>query len=171
MAIGAGLCFAAITVHVKMADKLGAPISSAKLHWSRASNCWHAKLFFMYGPIFSRTIGSTSSLCVMDNSSRFTLNITTGQGKGSVWYLNRPYIKAWQFESNMWVWKVLIAFLSRFHPTPCQCQNPAEFALQDVLLRWKPAVSCSSTGSRFRCFGSVASKSRGTHIFRRIRVA
>lgn len=86
-------------------------------------------------------------------------------------YLNRLYIKAWQFESDMWVCKVLIASTSRFYPFCCQCQNPAELALQDVLLRWKPAVSCSSTGSRFWCFGSVASKSRGAHIFCRIRVA
>lgn len=75
----------------------------------------------------------------------------------------------------IWQWHVSLesanSLPSWLHPTPCQCQNPAELALQHVLLRWKPAVSCSSAGSRFRCFGSVASKSRGTHIFRRIRVA
>ena len=48
MAIDAGLSSAAITVHVKMADELGAPISSAKvalverqrlLAWKSCSSC------------------------------------------------------------------------------------------------------------------------------------
>lgn len=134
------------------------------------------KLLFMYRPTFFPAEQLTARVPYMSRTaSRDSLWILPQvRGKGSVRYLNIPYIKAWQSESDMWVWKVLIAFQSWFHPThrpPCQCQNPAEFALQDVLLRWKPAVSCSSTGSRFRCFGSVASKSRGTHIFRRIRVA
>lgn len=67
MAIGAGLSFVAITVHVKMADKLGVPIPSAKLIRLRAKVCWHGKQFFMCRPIYCRTNDSTISLCVMDS--------------------------------------------------------------------------------------------------------
>lgn len=140
--------------------------------------CWHGKLFFscIGQPIVEQLVSNgTSSLFVRSCYGQLvrihSKYYHRSEERRFVGILNRPHIKAGQFESDMRVWKVLIASPSRFHPTSCQCQNPAEFALQDVLLRWKPAVSCSSTGSRFRCFGSVASKSRGTHIFRRIRVA
>lgn len=79
-----------------------------------------------------------------------------------------------QFDSAMRVWKVLIAF-----PGLIPSKPPAKmplfanvrirlnfFALQHFLLRWKPSSpSRGSAGSRFRRFGSVASKSRGARIY------
>lgn len=71
MAMSAGLSFVAISVHVKMADTLGAPIPSANFIWFRAKIGWHEKQYFEWRPGYSRTNDSTISLCVMASESGF----------------------------------------------------------------------------------------------------
>lgn len=114
--------FAAISslALVKMADNLGAAASSAvyEPRFAGMESCpsctgWPSsqrRVLFYQGRLVGIRDRSGTRICVGITSK--------------------------YFESNTGVEEMLIAFLSRFQTLPfCQCQNPAEFALQDVLLR------------------------------------